>query len=522
MKRKDILLILLTFLFVTVFSSFAFAYSNIRNDFWSMYPQADIIDSCDNCHLLYDAGGARSRNAYGKAIEAELAINGGDNFAAFAAIEAIDSDGDGFSNIDEINVDSFPGYGMYHPGSTCSDADWDYYSPDGGACGEVDCNDSDGSVSPHAPEWHISEGQRCGDGIDNNCDGLIDFADPECYCMDQDNDGYPAGGGGECGEVDCVDWIAAINPGAVENCSDSIDNDCNGLTDAQDPACGATCTDADSDGYSIEGGACGAVDCDDVDPAVYPGAVEICDDGIDNDCNGLTDTLDPFCAGTSCTDADADGYNVEGGACGAVDCDDSDAAVNPGAEENCTDGVDNDCDGLIDTQDPSAVGCPPACTDADGDSYNVEGGACGAVDCDDNDAAINPGATESCDGVDNNCDGTIDEGCAGGCDESISVERFEIDCDKEKLKVRATSDTQPDAQPLTFIIYDGNATQQFPASGSQEMSWRGDKDRYEYKEDDLGSFLEDWDDDYYVIIYSQDCPTGESSPFEIEERKDCD
>jgi len=51
------------------------------------------------------------------------------------------------------------------------------------------------------------------------------------------------------------------------------------------------------------------------------------------------------------------------------------------------------------------------CTDADGDMYAVEGGACGAVDCNDNDPAVNPEATEICDGVDNNCDGSVDVGC---------------------------------------------------------------------------------------------------------------
>lgn len=53
----------------------------------------------------------------------------------------------------------------------------------------------------------------------------------------------------------------------------------------------------------------------------------------------------------------------------------------------------------------------PTCTDADGDGYSIEGGACGEIDCDDDNYDINPGATEICDGIDNNCDGVIDEGC---------------------------------------------------------------------------------------------------------------
>jgi hypothetical protein len=79
--------------------------------------------------------------------------------------------------------------------------------------------------------------------------------------------------------------------------------------------------------------------------------------------------------------------------------------------ENCTDGIDNNCNNLVDTNDPNAVGCPVSsnCTDNDGDHYAVEGGACGPIDCDDTDAAMHPGASEICDdSTDNNCDGNID------------------------------------------------------------------------------------------------------------------
>lgn len=56
---------------------------------------------------------------------------------------------------------------------------------------------------------------------------------------------------------------------------------------------------------------------------------------------------------------------------------------------------------------------PADCTDADEDGYAVEGGDCGEVDCDDSDATVNPGATEVCDdSIDNNCDGQVDEGCS--------------------------------------------------------------------------------------------------------------
>ena len=172
------------------------------------------------------------------------------------------------------------------------------------------------------------------------------------------------------------------------------------------------CTDADGDGFFSEGDVCGTLaDFDDGNSSAYPGATEICTDGIDNDGNGLVDTADPNAVGctTVCTDMDGDGYSIEGGACGPIDCNDADGSVNPGASEICSDAVDNNCNGLTDTADMNAVGCPLTCTDADGDGYSIEGGSCGAMDCDDNNAEINPGALELCgDGVDNNCDARMD------------------------------------------------------------------------------------------------------------------
>ncbi len=111
------------------------------------------------------------------------------------------------------------------------------------------------------------------------------------------------------------------------------------------------CTDNDGDGFAIEGGACGPIDCDDNNPNVYPGAVEICDNGIDDNCNGLIDGEDPACL--VCTDNDGDGFAIEGGACGPIDCDDNNPNVYPGAIEICDNGIDDNCNGLIDDADPA-------------------------------------------------------------------------------------------------------------------------------------------------------------------------
>ncbi len=127
-----------------------------------------------------------------------------------------------------------------------------------------------------------------------------------------------------------------------------------------------------------------------------------------------------FCqpAGPTCTDADGDKFFAEEGCGSAVDCDDNNAAINPGAAERCSDGNDNNCDGLTDGKDATACPALPTCTDGDGDGFFVEGKDCNtAQDCDDNDETIYPGATEICDdGQDNDCDGMVDEGCNMGGD----------------------------------------------------------------------------------------------------------
>ncbi len=134
-----------------------------------------------------------------------------------------------------------------------------------------------------------------------------------------------------------------IKPGATENCSDNKDNNCNGLVDAQDPAAAGclVCTDGDGDGFAIEDGACGQVDCNDKLAAVHPNAADIPNNGIDEGCN------------ISCPDADGDGY--QDAASGGNDCNDTVATINPGTAEVCGNAVDENCNGA---GDDTCLTCP--------------------------------------------------------------------------------------------------------------------------------------------------------------------
>ena len=220
---------------------------------------------------------------------------------------------------------------------------------------------------------------------------------------------------------DCVDTNASVNPGSTEICN-AVDDNCNGTTDEgcdddKDGFCDANMTYVAPPTPPV----CpqGPGDTDDTDPKINPAGSEICD-GKDNDSNGK---IDEGC------DDDKDGYCDAGmftvgtpAVCpkGGGDCADTVKAINPGAKEDCTTDVDDNCNGS--NNDLGAAECTPFFFDADGDKWGTTSSKCFCVpvgqyaavnpgDCNDDNAAINPAAAEKCDNVDNNCDAVIDEKC---------------------------------------------------------------------------------------------------------------
>ena len=267
--------------------------------------------------------------------------------------------------------------------------------------------------------------------------------------------------------------------------------------------CGSDCSfkksfvaDADGDGFpNIEDTttACEAppgyttrrdderVDCDDTNPDAHPDGVEVCDElGVDEDCNGVANDqdvgVDAENTGTAWyQDGDGDGFGdasdptwaCEDPSVGSVvymtegtDCDDNDRSVNPDATEVCDGGqTDEDCDGLVDDDDPdldttSLVDWYP---DEDGDGHGQPestavqsclpptetGWADTDDDCDDDDETVYPGAPELCDGRTTDCRGKT-------AAEGVSF----IDADGVSTDLTDTFNNGTEASPVIYTLKD--------------------------------------------------------------------
>ncbi len=345
----------------------------------------------------------------------------------------VDADADGFGDPTTPESRCEPGPGMSSTGG--------------------DCDDADASVFPGAPEL-------C-DGYDQDCDGVPDNGVQTTYWTDADRDGYgdveqpieacEIGDGWVDNAEDCDDDDDSVHPLGVEVCNEQ-DDDCDGVVD--EDVTSLWFLDLDGDGYGQVGGtteacarptgyAASAGDCDDALSTVFPGAVEVCND-VDDNCDGVVDEADAVDAPTWFGDRDSDGFGdpaVSVAACAQppgfvaqnTDCDDGDAAVSPIAAELCN-SKDDDCDSVVDESD--AVDAPTWYADLDGDGFGwaaaptrsctqPSSSVSNASDCDDTASAVFPGASERCNGVDDDCDSTVDEA------DAVDATRWYTDSDRD-------------------------------------------------------------------------------------------
>lgn len=296
------------------------------------------------------------------------------------------------------------------------------------------CDDTDGNAVDTDGDGIEDDDDNCpdvsnSDQADADSDGTGDACDED----DSDGDGI-ADSDDNCPSVANPDQADSDGDGIGDDCDDAeADTDADGIPDMTDNCPTDSNTDqADQDGDEI-GDVCdddkdgdeyseADGDCDDTDSTLNPGVAEA-EDGIDNDCDSLIDE------GTDSYDDDGDGYTEDSG-----DCNDADATIYPSATEDADD-VDDDCDGLVDEG---------TANNDDGDAYTETGG-----DCDDEDENVYPGASEVEDGIDNDCDGLTDEGTNAYDDDGDGYSENGGDCDDNDSTVN------PDADEI-FDLVDTN------------------------------------------------------------------
>lgn len=484
--------------------------SDVDNDF-DGYSEAD--GDCDDADNDIHPGAEEACNGVDDDCDGEI----DEEPTSFTTTYWPDVDADGFGDADGAIQACEPSVGFV------ANAD--------------DCDDADANVNPDADE-------QCND-LDDDCDGEIDESGSSgeaTWYTDGDDDGFgdSATASVTCDGLsdavsvggDCDDANAAIHPDADEICND-VDDNCDGAIDEDgaidaptyyrdldDDTFGdadeswATC-DAPSGGWVLDDG-----DCDDLDDDIHPDAEELCD-GDDNDCDDEVDESDSTDAATWYPDADGDTYGVTTGwvlSCTAPegfisrsgDCDDDDDLVNPDATELC-DGVDNDCDSAIDESD--AEDASVWYWDGDEDDYghpDVSVTACTAPlgylstggDCDDSDEDVFPGATEVCNGHDDDCDEEIDE--SGAVGESSWYRDYDLDGYGDE-----SDSTEACDEPTGYVSdkTDCNDTSSDAYPGHPEAcdGIDNDCDTLVDEEDSTGctTYYRDYDDDGYGSTLSR-------------------
>ena len=372
--------------------------------------------------------------------------------------DGADNDADGLVDCDDLeDCSSFPGCDS--GGGDCCDANG---SP---GCDNQLGEDCVCSLDPFCCD--VDWDALCVDAYENQCGGSCDEPITE-ICddgIDNDNDGLV-----DCSDVDCFGDPACVGPAFEFNCSNGLDDDLDGLVDCADfdctfdPAC--LTPDPEDCDNGVDDDNDGAVDCEDSDCAFDP----VCDSGdgeccLPNGSPGCEDEVgedcvcaaDPFCCnvewdglcaqayedscGGVCTGVEVCDNGLDDDADGLADCDDPDCAgdpscVGPGFEFLCDDGIDNDNDGLIDCDDfdclflPECLPTPEVCDD------NVDNDGNGLIDCADPACFLDPNCNLP--GVENNCANGLDDDGDGAidCDDSdctldpnCNVVAFETDCD---------------------------------------------------------------------------------------------
>ncbi len=170
------------------------------------------------------------------------------------------------------------------------------------------------------------------------------------------------------------DWATECTA-PQEVCGNGVDDDCDGLVDSADDECWS-CTPGQTRACTTPCGSTGSQSCE--GDGQWPGTCtpppEVCGNGTDDDCDGLVDSAQPSC--WSCTPGQTRSCTTSCGSTGSQSCDGSGqwpGSCNPPGE-NCNNGTDDDCDGLVDDRDFDCPGPQHDCTTTEGNTCNGDWG----------------------------------------------------------------------------------------------------------------------------------------------------